>query len=72
MSIEQFEQLLKDHDWYYIFSDAYNAQSSRRYGIGLKEETEIKKLCENNEEFTSLYQKYFNEKFGKKEKTNEV
>lgn len=68
MTIQEFEKLLVEHDWYYIFSDAYNAQSSRRYGEGLKQETEIKKLCENNEEFTSLYQKYFNEKFGKKEK----
>lgn len=72
MNIEQFEELLKNHDWYYVFSDAFNAQSSKRYGKGLAEETEIKALCENNEEFKSLYQKYFHEKFGKKEKTNTV
>jgi hypothetical protein len=72
MTNEEFEVLLKEHDWYYVFSDAFNEQSSKRYGKGLAEETRIKKLCENNEEFKSLYQKYFNEKFGKKEKTNEV
>ena len=51
MDKEQFIKLLEDHDWWYSMSD-----DMRKWNAGLKEITEIEKLCKGNEEFTKLYE----------------
>ena len=59
MNLEQFEQLLKNHDWTYAMSD-----DSRYYRRGQQQWFEIRDAIEKNgEEFQKLYDQY-NAKFG--------
>ena len=59
MNLEQFEELLKNHDWTYAMSD-----DSRYYRRGQQQWFEIRDAIEKNgEEFQKLYDQY-NGKFG--------
>ena len=58
MNLEQFEQLLKDHDWSYMMSD-----DPYYYRKGQQEYNEIHDIiAKNGEEYQSLYNQY-NAKF---------
>ena len=59
MNLEQFEQLLKDHDWSYMMSD-----DSRYYRRGQQQWFEIRDAIKaGGEEYQNLYNQY-QEKFG--------
>jgi len=59
INLEQFEQLLKDHDWSYMMSD-----DSRYYRRGQIQWFEIRDAMKNGgEEYENLYNEYRN-KFG--------
>ena len=59
MNLNQFEELLKNHDWTYMMSD-----DSRYYRRGKQERDEIyKAIDEYGDEFRKLYEQY-NAKFG--------
>ena len=59
MNLQQFEQLLKNHDWSYMMSE-----DSRYYRKGQQERDEIyKAIDEYGDEFRKLYEQY-NAKFG--------
>lgn len=59
MNLEQFEQLLKDHDWSYMMSE-----DSYYYRRGQQQDKEIQDVIANHgEEYQSLYNQYRN-KFG--------
>lgn len=59
INLEQFEQLLKDHDWTYQMSD-----DSHYYRRGQKQYNEIHEIiAQNGEEYENLYNQYRN-KFG--------
>jgi hypothetical protein len=54
MNLEQFEQLLKNHDWTYMMSD-----DSRYYRKGQMQLKEIDEaIAQNGEEFQNLYNRY--------------
>lgn len=59
MNLEQFEQLLKDHDWSYMMSE-----DSYYYRRGQKQYNEIRDIiAKNGEEYQNLYNQY-QAKFG--------
>lgn len=54
--IEQFEQKLKTHDWYYMMSD-----SMKVFEKGENNDKELRRLAnESGQEFIDLYNKYQN------------
>ena len=59
INLEQFEQLLKNHDWTYQMSE-----DSYYYRRGQQQYNEIHEIiAQNGEEYESLYNQYRN-KFG--------
>ena len=59
MNIEQFEELLKNHDWTYVMSE-----DSRYYRRGQNQLKEIDEaIAQGGEEYQNLYNQYRN-KFG--------
>lgn len=59
MNLEQFEQLLKAHDWSYMMSE-----DSYYYRRGQQQDKEIHEIiAQNGEEYQNLYNQY-REKFG--------
>lgn len=59
INLEQFEQLLKDHDWTYQMSE-----DSYYYRRGQQQYNEIHEIiAQNGEEYENLYNEYRN-KFG--------
>ena len=59
INLEQFEQLLKDHDWTYQMSE-----DSYYYRRGQQQYNEIHEIiAQNGEEYENLYNQYRN-KFG--------
>ena len=59
INLEQFEQLLKNHDWTYQMSD-----DSYYYRRGQQQYNEIYEIiAQNGEEYENLYNEYRN-KFG--------
>lgn len=59
MNIQQFEELLKNHDWTYMMSE-----DSRYYRRGQNQLKEIDEaIVQGGEEYQKLYKKY-RDKFG--------
>ena len=59
MNLEQFEQLLKAHDWSYMMSE-----DSYYYRRGQQQDKEIHEIiAQNGEEYQNLYNQY-RDKFG--------
>ena len=59
MNIQQFEELLKNHDWTYVMSE-----DSRYYRRGQNQLKEIDEaIAQGGEEYQNLYNQYRN-KFG--------
>jgi hypothetical protein len=50
---EEFEVLLKNHDWYY-----HNSDSMKVFDKGDREHKTIMYLMKDNAEFKSLYEEY--------------
>lgn len=51
ITTNQFEEMLAKHDWYYSSSD-----DPRSWTRGLKELTDIQRLCDTNPTFKKLYE----------------
>ncbi len=55
ISLEDYEKLLKKHDWYY-----QNSDDARIFNQGLKSQTEIIEKSMNSKKHEKLYRKYKN------------
>lgn len=54
MSKEQYQELLKKHDWFYYMSDDMKA-----FDAGKNSEANLLKLAKENPEFHDLYNKEY-------------
>lgn len=61
VSLEEYEQMLKNHDWYWQMSDNRNVADD-----GWRKEAQIKAKALISMEHTKLYQKYLKQKFPNK------
>jgi hypothetical protein len=50
---DDFEKMLKTHDWWYKMSD-----SIKTFDKGEKQEYLIKQACKDNAELTAMYENY--------------
>lgn len=58
MSIEEYKQQLKDHDWYYVMSD-----DDRIFNSGNDEYVELYRIAKENPEFMDAYKEEFYKHF---------
>lgn len=60
MSLKNFEEILKNHDWYHQMSDNRHIADQ-----GWRKEAEIKAIALQSPEHSKLYQQYLKLKFPK-------
>ena len=53
MNLQQYEQELKNHNWFYQFSDVHS-----KYMEGDKKQKELEKIAKSSKEHQELYNKY--------------
>lgn len=58
ITLEKYEQTLKEHDWYYMMSD-----SSYVYSRGRANYERLNAIRKQSKAHDELYLKYYNEKF---------
>ena len=58
LTLEKYEQMLKNHDWYYMMSD-----SGYVYEKGYIAERQLKAVAKQSVEHQALYDKYYKQKF---------
>jgi hypothetical protein len=64
MTLENYIERLKKHDWYYIMSD-----DLRWYESGLAEQMALLKLADEKPEFMTAYKEEFHKYFPPKNET---
>ena len=52
MTVEEFEDLLKNHDWYYMYANG------EAYQKGKKESDKIQNLIRQNPELKKIYDEF--------------